>query len=91
MPLQVLDRLHSTADDFSQAGIWRMAKVAAAVAAAILIICSVWFVQLARENAGPVDASLWEWSAMTSAGTAVEQSSDEQLAMWIIESAGEQP
>ncbi len=78
-----LHRLHRGADDASQVGIWRIARMVTAVAATILLVCSVWMWLLSTAAAG--ELSPWERSALQQEEFPAAQNGGEQLAMWMIE------
>ena len=80
-----LHRLHRGADDASEVGIWRMARMVSAVAAAILLVCSVWVWLLSTATAEAGGLSPWERSALQQEEFPAAENGGEQLTMWMIE------
>ena len=89
IPPSLMRRLHQTADAAAQISIWRMGRVVAAVAAAILIVCAVFLGRSPTFQAETAGISRWELAALRPDDVAAEDSSDVQLAMWIIDNPGE--
>ena len=85
---QVLDRLHRGAADASGAGIWRITKVVSAVAATVLLVCSVWMWQLSAATGKPGEVPQWERSALRQDEPPAAETGGEQLALWMIQSLG---
>ena len=76
-------RLRRATDAVVTADLGRMAKELMAVAASILIVCSLWLWQ-SRGQAEPTEPiPAWETAAVTYQGTPAT-ASDEQLARWIV-------
>jgi len=90
IPSRVLHRLHRSADYSSRAGFRRMAKVVSAVAAIVLLVCSAWLWYLSGSEAKVGESLPWEAFALRSTDFPVHRTSDEQLAIWIIEDLGGQ-
>lgn len=82
---QALHRLHRGADNASQAGIWRMAKAASAVAAAVLLVCSVWMWRLSAGTGTLGEIPQWERSALRQDEPSAAETGREELAQWIME------
>ena len=85
MPSRVLRRLHRRADDASQAGVLRVVQVMSAAAAAILIVCSAWMWRLSASAVEPDQSPQWEQVALRQDEVSAAETSEEQLAMWMIE------
>jgi len=85
IPSRVLDRLHRSANDASQAGILRVVRVMSA--AAILLICSAWMWRLSTSGAEPGQHQYrqWERVALRQDEMTVDETSEDPLAMWMIE------
>lgn len=81
---ETLVRLHRTADAQAMAGLWRMAEMATAVAASILLACGIWL-WTARSAAGPASQMpIWETVAVARQALPVAES-EERLARWIVQ------
>jgi len=85
MDRSAMARLHRRVDLLPRAGLWRMAEALAAVAAVILLACTVALVSLpVAPAAGSVP--VWEMAAVPAPSAELTASStEEQLAMWMIE------
>ncbi|MDY7010182.1 MAG: zf-HC2 domain-containing protein [Planctomycetota bacterium] len=90
IPSHLLHRLHRSADYSSRAGIWRMAKAISAVAAIVLLVCSSWLWHLSGSDVNAGESLPWEAFALRSTDFPAQRTSDEQLAIWIIEDLGGQ-
>ena len=90
IPSRVLHRLHRSADYSSRAGIRRMAKVVSAVAAIVLLVCSAWLWHLSGSEVKVRGSLPWEAFALRSTDFPAHRTSDEKLAIWIIEDLGGQ-
>jgi len=86
VPAATLRRLHRRVDSLPNLTIHRLAEIAAAVAAAVLVTCSV---LLATASAGTAPAASlpegWEIAAVPHTAALSAASSDEQLVMWIVQ------
>ena len=85
MSVQVLHRLHRVADDATQAGIWRMARRLSAVAATVLLVCSIWTWRLSAATGKPGEIPQWEQLALRQEELPAAETGGEQLALWMIE------
>ncbi|KPK84411.1 MAG: hypothetical protein AMJ81_05615 [Phycisphaerae bacterium SM23_33] len=82
---QVLHRLHRGAVHASQAGIQRMAQVVSAVAASVLLVCSIWMWRLPADTGRPEEIPQWERWALRQEEPRVAETGGEELALWMIE------
>lgn len=85
-PEWLMRRLRRTADAAAEKGIRRLASAVLAVAAAVLVACSVqiWRLSSARQTDRPV--ARWEQSARGPAETtASDETAEDQLAAWMVQ------
>lgn len=82
---QALHRFHAAADLAPSITIRRMAEALTSVAAAILVVCGVlmWKQLPAGEPAGPMP--IWEASVLQHPAEPPVSSSEDQLAMWMVQ------
>jgi len=85
VPSEVLHRLHRSAVGASRAGVWRTARIVAAVAATVLLVCSVWMWRLSTATAKPGEIPSWERSALRPDEPPAAETGGEQLALWMTE------
>lgn len=82
VPPEVLERLHAAVDVLPMAEIGRLARIVAAIAAAILLVSSVWLLRGAGEPKDQIP--VWETVAVVRQEVPVS-APEEQLAQWIVQ------
>ena len=88
MSAGAMERLHSNLGSMREAVIVRMARIVAAAAAAVLIVCSVWlWASATRQESYAASAPAWEPVAVTlQNGTPPSADTETELMEWIVQS-----
>jgi anti-sigma factor RsiW len=89
MPARALDRLHASVDQLTWRPVVRLAKAVCGVAAAVLIVCLSGL--LWHPIGGPPAGEPRSWEAQAVAPQAADQpdSTEDQLAMWMVNGLSE--
>jgi len=84
VPPEVLERLHAAVDVLPLAEIGRLARIVAAIAAAILLVSSVWLLRAGGAGEPKDQIPVWETVAVVRQEVPVS-APEEQLAQWIVQ------
>lgn len=80
-----IERLHRSDSSLGWLGIRRFAEELTAIAAGILICCTIWMVSQSSVSAAPETISLWQAEAVSQGADNSSGSSEEVMASWVVQ------